>query len=109
MNNSNTSELEKSSIADRLELTALVVEELVEAGLRVITANAGNDAIDDYVLFSGNIYKFRSWAKSRCLDIEFRLSNPSRVLKWIIKTKYCGVEVRSFISDDEKEEYEHEE
>lgn len=96
----------KSSILEGLAILPPIVESLEHSGVRVIDAKA-DIRKEHRILIGGNFDNFRQWADENELDVI--LTNDGREGKWLLwrlSAFVNGVEIKSFLSNKEKEEYD---
>jgi hypothetical protein len=94
----------KSSIQEQLQIMTGVVESLEAAGVEIIHFQVGKPG-DSYVLFYYCDDSFRDWAAENELDVVFE-PIESEYHTWLISTTVNGIDVRSYMSDREKENYD---
>lgn len=106
MDNSTTLTAVKSSILEGLAILPPIVDSLEHSGVRVIDAKA-DIRKEHSILIGGNYDKFRQWADENELDVI--LTNDGREgewLQWRLSAFVNGVEIKSFLSNKEKEQYD---
>ena len=105
----NTTAKKKMQVGEALRLLIGIVDSMDAAGIRIISAMASTR--DPYVLvFTGN-EALRKWAADNELDVKverFETDDDITGLHWILTTEISGVDIRAYMSDEEKEEYDGE-
>lgn len=106
MNNLTTLTAVKSSIMQGLAILAPIVESLEASGVRIIQVMSSYDK--DYgILISGNYDNFRRWARENELDVILEHDGKDGAyLQWRLSVQVNGVEIKSYLSNKEKEEYD---
>ena len=105
MNDSNTEAKEKSRTQEELRQLLLMTKLLEDAGIRVIGTSTSCGTVPPSVLFSDGFAKFREWTNRLHLEVHTERSETS-VLPWMIWTEYHGIEIHTFMSDQEKERFD---
>ena len=106
MDNLTTLTAVKSSILEGLAILPPIVDSLERSGVRVIDAKA--DICKDHsILIGGGFVQFRQWADENELDVILtRHGEEGEWLQWRLSTHVNGVEIQSYLSNKEKEEYD---
>lgn len=99
----------KSIVTEELRQVLLMTKLLEDAGIRVIGACSHCGALPPYVLFSGDFDKFKAWTKRIGLNVKAtRRLTEEEIHPWMVWTEYRGVQIRTFMTDAEKERYDAE-
>ena len=108
MDNLTTLTAVKSSIMQGLAILAPIVESLEASGVRIIKVTSSYDK--DYgILIRGNYDNFRRWAEENDLDVNLTHDGKEgEYLQWRLSAQVNGVEIKSYLSNKEKEEYDGE-
>lgn len=104
MDKYNTAAEMKSSILEQMEIMAGIVESLGNAGVDIILAQVGKPE-DTYILFHYWDGAFRKWAEDNELNVVVE-PIESEYHKWRIGTTVNGIDVHSYMSNREKEQYD---
>lgn len=106
MDNHTTLTAVKSSIMQGLAILAPIVESLEASGVRIIRATTSYDKDHD-ILIGGNYDNFRRWADENELDVILEQDGKEgQYLQWRLSCQVNGVEIKSYLSNKEKEEYD---
>lgn len=106
MDNLTTLTAVKSSILEGLAILPPIVESLERSGVRVLNAKA-DDYKEHSILIGGGFDKFRQWADENELDVILtRHGEEGEWLQWRLSTYVNGVEIQSYLSNKEKEQYD---
>lgn len=106
MDNLTTLTAVKSSIMQGLAILAPIVESLEASGVRIIHVTSSNDKAH-YILIGGNYDNVRRWADENELDVILEHDGKEgEYLQWRLSTHVNGVEIKSYLSNKEKEEYD---
>lgn len=109
MDKSITERYGKSIVQEELRQGLLMIKLLEDAGIRVIGASFHNGALPPYILFSGDFDKFKAWTKRIGLNVKAtRQLTEEKICPWMVWTEYRGVQIRTFMPDAEKEQYDAE-
>lgn len=107
MDKSITKRDRKSIVQEELRQVLLMTKLLENAGIRVIGASVHYGALQPYVLFSGDFDKFKAWTKRIGLKVKAtRRLTEEGIYPWMVWTDYRGVQIRTFMTDAEKERYD---
>ena len=108
MDNLSTLKTVKSSILEGLAVLKPIVESLESSGVRIIQVTSDNNR-DHSILFSGNYDNFRRWVDENELDVILEHDGKEgHYLQWRLSCQINGVEIKSYLSDREKREYDGE-
>lgn len=106
MDNLTTLTAVKSSILEGLAILHPIVDSLERSGVRVINAKADNYS-EHSILIGGGFDRFRQWADENELDVILtRHGEEGEWLQWRLSTYVNGVEIQSYLSNKEKEQYD---
>ena len=97
----------KSIAQEELRQVLLITRLLEDAGIQVLGTSTNCGDLPPSVLISGNFGTFREWAKNKMLEVK-STRTESNQMPWMVWTEYRGVEIRTFMSDAEKEQYDAE-
>ena len=108
MDNLSTLKTVKSSILEGLAVLKPIVESLESSGVRIIQVTSDNNR-EHSILFSGNYDNFRRWVDENELDVILEHDGKEgHYLQWRLSCQINGVEIKSYLSDREKREYDGE-
>ncbi len=106
MDNLTTLTAVKSSILEGLAILPPIVESLEHSGVRVIDAKA-DIRKEHSILIGGGYDNFRRWADENELDVILEHDGKEgQYLQWRLSTHVNGVEIKSYLSNKEKEQYD---
>lgn len=106
MDKSNTQQPEKSIVPEELRIVLLITRLLEDAGIRVIGTSTHCGDPHPYILFSSSFESFRKWVQRKNLKVQAERYEDN-LLSWIVWTEYRGVQISTFLTDAEKERYDH--
>lgn len=104
----NTTAKKKMQVGEALRLLTVIVDGMDAAGIRIISAVASTR--DPHVLAFTGDEALRKWAADNELDIKVERieSEDDTGLRWLLNTEISGVEIRTYMSDEEKEAWDAE-
>ena len=106
MDNLTTVKAVKSSILDGLVVLPPIVESLEASGVHVISAEACCNK-EHNILIGGGYDNFRQWADENELDVILEhKGGENDWLQWRLSSTVNGVEIKSYMSNKEKEEFD---
>jgi len=111
LNNSSTDNA-KLSISQRLGTLYAIAQGLEAEGVTITTAQASGASYDYILVFAHDVNAFSAWMKKRNLVPVFeelgKDDSAISTLRWTVGAEFLGMEVRGYLTDDEKEAWEHE-
>ena len=106
MDNLTTLTAVKSSILEGLGILAPIANSLESSGVRIISAESSGDKSHN-ILIGGGFDNFRRWADENELDVILEHDGKEgQHLQWRLSCQVNGVEIKSYISNKEKEVYD---
>lgn len=106
MDNLTTLTAVKSSILEGLAILPPIVESLERSGVRVIDAKV-DIRKEHSILIDGDYDRFRRWADENELDVILTHDGQEGdYLQWQLSAFVNGVEIKSYLSNKEKEQYD---
>lgn len=103
-----TTAKKKLQVGEALRLLTGIVDSMEAAGIRIISAMASRDP---YVLAFTGSEALRKWAADNDLDVKverIETEDDTTGLRWLLTTEISGVEIRAYMSDEEKEAWDAE-
>ena len=107
--NDSSTDNAKLSISQRLGTLYVIAKGLEAFGVTITTAQASGASYDYILVFAHDLDVFARWMKARNLTPEFmELPDSPGELRWSIGTEFLGINVTGYLTDEEKEAWEHE-
>lgn len=105
--NDSSTDKAKLSISQRLGTLYAIAYGMENEGVSITTAQVSNASSNYILVFAHDRESLMAWMKKRALTPEFRKLEPDEGLVWEVQTEFLGVQVVGYLTDDEKEEWDH--